>query len=218
MLARADAIVAIQEAEAGWARKALPGHEVILAPMAAAVKDRAAPGADDRILFVGSNTAPNVSGLAQFLADVWPAVRSARPGAQLDVAGSVARAFTAAPEGVRFLGVVDSLAPLYAEAGVVISPLNTGSGLKIKLIEAMAEGKAIVASPITLQGVEDIASDAVVVAEEPRAFAEALVRLLGSSAERETLAARALVVARNHFSPEGCYSALVNWVKAPPRG
>ena len=56
------------------------------------------------------------------------------PDAELVVAGSVGRAFDSAPPSVRFLGVVQSLAPVYASAAVVISPLTVGSGLKIKLV------------------------------------------------------------------------------------
>ena len=54
------------------------------------------------------------------------------------------------------LGRVDDLTPLYAGAAVAISPLRGGSGLKIKLIEALGQGKVIVATTTTLQGVTDI--------------------------------------------------------------
>ena len=51
---------------------------------------------------------------------------------------------------------MENLDDLYAEAAVVISPLRAGSGLKIKLIEALSKGKAVVATTTTLQGVSDI--------------------------------------------------------------
>src|SRR5690606_3854767 len=116
-------------------------------PMPARAEDQPSPGEDDRVLFVGSNTAPNTVGLAWFLEEVWPEVLKRRPSCRLDVAGSVERGFDARDQrGVRFLGLVDDLAPLYRRAGVVVSPLTFGSGLKIKLIEAMAQGKAVVAT------------------------------------------------------------------------
>ncbi|ABQ70873.1 glycosyl transferase, family 2 [Rhizorhabdus wittichii RW1] len=213
LLGRGDAVIAIQQAEAAFVRRELPDSEVILAPMAAEPVAAPQPGETDRLLFVGSNTAPNVHGLRWFFERVWPAIRAARPAAVLDVAGSVASSFPqGGPAGVRFLGLVDDLAPLYAGAGVVISPLIQGSGLKIKLIEALAQGKATVATGVTLQGVEEIASQAVAKADDPIPFADAVIGLMQAEAERATLAAKALDTARVHFSGDACYRAYRNWL------
>lgn len=214
LMARADAVIAIQDEEAAFVREAVPGTRAILAPMSYETRPAAQPGENDRLLFVGSNTPPNVIGLQWLLDHAWPRIRAARPDATLDVAGTVARAFTVAPpEGVRFLGLVDDLRPLYTRAGVVISPLTFGSGLKVKLIEALAQGKAIVATPVTMQGVEAIAGDAVRVAEDPAAFADAVIALSTDPAERTALAARALAVAEAHFSPAASHGAFVAWLR-----
>ncbi|MES2497072.1 MAG: glycosyltransferase [Pseudomonadota bacterium] len=213
LLGSSDAVIAIQQAEAALVREALPDSDVILAPMAADPVAAPQPGITDRLLFVGSNTAPNVHGLRWFFDHVWPAVRAARPAATLDVAGSVASAFAqGSPAGVRFLGLVDDLAPLYAGAGVVISPLIQGSGLKIKLIEGLAQGKAMVVTGVTLQGVEEIASPAVAMADDPISFADAIIGLMQAEAERAALAAMALDTARVHFSADACYRSFRNWL------
>lgn len=213
LLGTSDAVIAIQQAEAGFVQKALPDSNVILAPMAADPVAAPQPGTTDRLLFVGSNTAPNVHGLRWFFDHVWPTVRAARPAATLDVAGSVASAFAqGGPAGVRFLGLVDDLAPLYAGAGVVISPLIQGSGLKIKLIEGLAQGKAMVVTGVTLQGVEEIASPAVAKADDPISFADAIIGLMQAEAERAALAAKALDTARVHFSGDACYRSFRNWL------
>ncbi|KQX18092.1 MULTISPECIES: glycosyltransferase [unclassified Sphingomonas] len=213
LLGTGDAVIAIQQAEAAFIREALPDSEVILAPMAADPVAAPQPGETDRLLFVGSNTAPNVHGLRWFFERVWPAIRAARPAATLDIAGSVASAFSqGGPAGVRFLGLVDDLAPLYADAGVVISPLIQGSGLKIKLIEALARGKAIVATGVTLQGVEEIASQAVLKADDPTPFADAVVGLMQAEPARAALAANALDIARIHFSGDACYRSYRSWL------
>ena len=87
--------------------------------------------------------------------------RRAAPPARLRVAGSVAASFAGSRiAGVTFLGIVADLAPLYARAGVVVSPLTVGSGLKVKLVDGLAQGKAMVVTGVTLQGIEDEASDA----------------------------------------------------------
>lgn len=218
LLSRADAVIAIQPDEAGWVARAVPGVEAICAPMAARPVAAPQPGEDDRLLFVGSNTAPNTVGLDWFLAQVWPRIRAARPAARLDIAGSVARGLTGpVPDGVRVLGVVDALAPLYARAGVVISPLPFGSGLKIKLVEALAAGKAIVATPVTLQGVEQACAGAVRVAGDAAGFADQVVQLAGDLAARTALATRALAVAHATFGPQAAHAAFADWLRRQTR-
>lgn len=213
LLGLSDTVVAIQQEEAAAVRAAAPDVNVTLAFHAVPPVSTAQPGTDDTILFVGSNTAPNIVGLERFFREIWPLVLKARPDARLSVAGSVARALSVFPEGVRALGVVPDLAPLYAEAGVVISPLYTGSGLKIKLIEALAAGKAVVGTSVTAQGVEDIVPKAMVIADEPQRFAAALITLLGDDAARGRLAAAALTCAQANFSPQAAFAALLGDVR-----
>lgn len=215
LLGKADLVVAIQQAEAGWVERNVPDTRVVTAPMAAKPVAAPQPGDADHVMFVGSNTPPNVIGLEWFFTAIWPAIRTSLPGARLTVAGSIAAAFTTAvPEGVEMLGIVPDLAPLYAAAGVVISPLTVGSGLKIKLIDALAQGKAIVATSVTVQGVEEQVAAAVTPIDDPAAFATAIVDLLRDPARRADRASASLAVARRHFSPETCYGPFVDWLRA----
>jgi succinoglycan biosynthesis protein ExoO len=209
LLGQADVVVAIQEEEAQAVRAALPGVDVVIAPHAADIAVAAQPGDDDTLLFVGSNTPPNVTALEHFFARAWPLIRARQAEAKLIVAGSVNRALGSAPEGVTFAGVVPDLGPLYRDAGVVISPLVTGSGLKIKLIEAMAAGKAVVGTNITAQGVHHLVADAMVIEDDPERFADATVRLMDDYRARRALGVRALDCARRHFSPEACVRDLI---------
>lgn len=215
LLMRADAIIAIQAEEADFVTRHVPSAKAILAPIAVGAVPTAQPGDANRLLFVGSNTAPNVVGLQWFLAEVWPQVRAVRPQMTLDIVGSVNRAFAGAkPDGVCFHGRVDDLGPLYASAGVVISPLTFGSGLKIKLVEALAHGKAVVATAVTLQGVADICAGAVLCADEAADFTASILLLCTDNHARHELAAAALEVARNHFSSEVCHAPFIGWLKS----
>jgi glycosyltransferase involved in cell wall biosynthesis len=216
-LAKADCIVAIQSAEAAILEKRLPRHRIIVAKMAADPVAQAQAGDSDLVLFVGSNAAPNVDGLRWFLDTCWPRVRERLPTARAFVAGTVSHAFGPPPEGVSFLGLVDDLAALYQKAGVVISPLRAGSGLKIKLIEALARGKAVVATSTTLQGVADQLIDAVQIADDPEEFTEAIVSLLSDVPLRESLATRGLTAIAQHFSADACYRAFLEEVAAGAR-
>lgn len=211
-LMKADAVIAIQKDEAEFVRREVPGTTAIVAPMAASVVAAPQPGEADKVLFVGSNTAPNVHALDWFVTAVWPIVRQARPDAVLLIAGKVCDAVVIDSAGVQLLGLVDDLAPLYTSAGVVISPLKQGSGLKIKLVEALAHGKATVVTSVTLQGVAEILSDAVRLADEPAPFGEAIVALLRDDAARAALAGKALDAAARHFGPHEVFSPFRQWL------
>ncbi len=216
LLSQADVVVAIQEAEAQAVSAANPNQRVIVAPLATTPVDAASPGEAPLLLFVGSNTAPNVVGLRWFFDKVWPAVRAEQPDAVLMVAGNVSRAFDVVPPGVRMLGPVPDLDPLYARAAVVVSPLTTGSGLKIKVIEALGRGKAVVATSVSLQGVEDLLRSCVLRADDPELFAAHVVELLASADRRVALGEAALDRVRRSFSPEACYGEFLEAIVGAP--
>jgi glycosyltransferase involved in cell wall biosynthesis len=218
-LAAADCILAIQSDEASVITAHLPHHQVMVVQMAARPVAEPAPGDDDTVLFVGSGAAPNVDGVRWFVDRCWPLIHAQRPSALFHVAGGVSQTFGPPPEGVMYLGQMHDLSSLYSRAGVVVSPLRVGSGLKIKLIEALELGKAVVATSVTLQGVADRLTDAVQTADEAEAFAAAVVSLLNDAKARTSLAKRALDALSRHFSPEQCYGPFVEHVdsaSAPP--
>lgn len=214
LLGQADIIVAIQPAEAAAVRASLPDHQVIVAPVAVDPVAEPQPGSGHSLLFVGSNTAPNVDGLRWFVEAVWPDVRASVPDARLDVAGTVCGTLTPVPDGVRLMGSVRDLAACYRDAAVVISPLRAGSGLKIKLIEALGFGKAIVATPVTLQGVEDSAGGVVAVADAAPDFAAAIITLLTDERLRMARATAALELAREQYSAAACHAGLLQLLSA----
>jgi succinoglycan biosynthesis protein ExoO len=187
--------------------------KTILAPMAVRPVDQIQLGDAGQLLFVGSNTAPNVEGLRWFLECVWPDILLQEPQTRLDVVGTVCAAVSANPKGVTLRGLVDDLAPFYASAGIVISPLRQGSGLKIKLVEALRFGKAAVVTSTTLQGVEAMLGAAVRRADTPEAFCDAIVHLQRDPAARAVLAQAALDAAVQFLSPEVCHADFRNWLQ-----
>jgi succinoglycan biosynthesis protein ExoO len=176
--------------------------------MAARLCEHVDSGRENSILFVASNTSPNIVGLNWFYERVWARVRARVRGAELNVIGNVVRSMGPPPEGVRYLGPVRDLAPYYKKAAVVISPLTAGSGLKIKLVEALAHGKAIVATSVTVQGVDQEVREATRVVDDPEAFAGAIVELLLDKSLREVMGARARAAAERNFSRNICYAEL----------
>ena len=215
MLAMADLVIAIQRDEADFVAEALPEVQVMTVPMAFAVGQDAQPGVGGEILFVGSNTEPNIAGLKWFCDNCWPRIHAALPEAVLTIVGTVSAGMGGypLPQGARYAGTVPDLEPLYTRAGVVISPLTFGSGLKIKLVEAMAKGKAIVATSVTLQGVEEFAEAAILKADDPDDFVRGVVTLAQNEGRRRELGEKALAVAQAHFSADAAQGRFVAWLR-----
>lgn len=214
MLGLADLVIAIQQAEADFIIENLPDQPVLTVPMSFPIADEPQPGHNDEILFVGSNTEPNIAGLKWFFENCWPKILEAVPNATLTVAGSVSSGMAGFPhpKAVQYRGIVDDLAPLYERAGVVISPLTFGSGLKVKLIEALALGKAMVASSVTLQGVETIAEHAVLKADHADDFTGAVISLTSNKDLRLKIGTVALSVANKKFSAASAHGPFSAWL------
>lgn len=217
LLSKAKLVIAIQPDEAAAARRMLPeGHDVVVAPIALQPVRTAQAGEGGGLLFVGSGTAPNVDAMHWFLAKIWPLVYARHPAAQFTLAGTVCDKLSEKTQrpGVVLLGRVADLGPLYRRADIVIAPLRVGSGLKIKLVEALAHGKPVVATSVAAQGVEQLVAGAVALADSPQNFANVIVRLLTNPQERKTRALASLAVAERNFSPWAAYGDVVGHLQA----
>jgi glycosyltransferase involved in cell wall biosynthesis len=110
-------------------------------------------------------------------------------------------------------GRVGNLAAEYARAEIVIVPILSGTGLKIKLVEAIAHGKAIVSTAAGAQGLEDLAGKTIQVITTPEDFAQRLVEISVDEKYRSDLEAKAEAAAMERFSPEACYAPLARALK-----
>lgn len=212
-LATADAVIAIQKTEAAVFSRLLPNTPVITARMSAAPCLLPLPS-KPTLLFVGSGHAANVAGLGWFLNQVWPLVLREVSAASLFIAGGICSLLKEAlPDGVIKLGHLGDLSPAYAQSSIVIAPLLQGSGLKIKILEAISFGRACVTTSVGAEGLEDVLP-ALCIADKPVEFANAMITLLSdpvlAAATRESLLARA----RAHLSPESCYTPLVDLLRS----
>ena len=160
------------------------------------------PPASERILFVGDlSWPPNADGVRWFARRVWPLLRDRRPAASVEIVGREApRDFGALADG-RFVlaGEGGDTRPHWQAAAVAIVPLLAGGGTRLKILEAAASGVPVVSTRIGAEGL-DLAEEAEIrIADEPAAFAEAVLGLLSDreAARRQAAAARARV--------EACY-------------
>lgn len=212
MLERADALIAIQEAEAAVFSDLFPSKPIVTARMSAAMRPLPMPE-KGALLFVGSNHFANVSGLMWFLTHVWPLIRSAIPDAKLFVAGGICTALPIPPpEGVTPLGRLTDLSSAYAKATVVIAPLLQGSGLKIKILEAVSFGRAGVTTSVGAEGLEDL-RPSLRVADTPDAFAREAIFFLNDKQLAEDAGKSLVDQARRSLSPQVCYAPVVHLLR-----
>ena len=214
MLGAVDLVLAIQKEEADVVAAHLGADRVIVVPMAVDHVAAAQEGDGRTVVFVGSNTLPNIDAVEWLLTEIWPLVSGRQPSARLSIAGAVCQSISTRRDDVQLLGRVDSLTELYRRAAVVVSPLRSGSGLKVKLVEALAHGKAIVGTSVTFQGVEHLAGSAASCADEASAFADAIVSLLASADLRRKRGEHALAAAAREFSPAKSYEELLRFAGA----
>jgi glycosyltransferase involved in cell wall biosynthesis len=163
-----------------------------------------------RCLFVGSNVDHNVYGLRWFLKDIWPKIVRQVPHCRLHVCGSVCQEIHKEFPYMNFLGRVDDLEPEYAAAEVCLIPLVVGSGLKIKLVEALSHGRACVSTSVGVQGVRELTNKAVLVADTVEGFAEAVITVLTNPEKRKEMEDLARKYVEENLSPEKVYQPLVD--------
>jgi len=186
----------------------VPGANAVVIPNAADVEYFQPRPSDPRpdgktVLFFGLlSTMPNMDGLQFFVHEVWPHVVRLRPDARFRIVGArppPAVAALAGP-GIELTGFVEDLRPVLAGAAAVVVPLRLGSGTRLKILEAMAMGKAIVSTRLGAEGIEAVPGRHLLVEDAPEAFAGEVVRLLDEPALGERLGAEARELAVSKYA------------------
>ena len=178
---------------------------------------RAGPAIDagPTLLFVGAATACNQASLTWFLDQCWPTIIARVPDAQLRVVGKVAGMFgSGLPSGVRAIGPVADLANEYVSARLVIVPLVSGSnGVKTKVVEALSFGRPIVTTSLgTEPAYREQLGGGMTVADEPDAFAAAVITLLRDKAAGNRAAAAATALFDRLYSDQAAYGSIDRFV------
>jgi sugar transferase (PEP-CTERM/EpsH1 system associated) len=158
------------------------------------------------LIFTGSmDWLPNEDAMVFFCRDVLPLIRAEEPDVHLTIVGRTPTPVVkklAEDSAVTVTGRVDDVRPYMRDAAVYIVPLRIGGGTRLKIFEAMSMGKAVVSTTVGAEGLPVTSGEHVMLADEPRTFARAVVRLIRDVERRHQLeaAARALVLERYDWS------------------
>jgi GT2 family glycosyltransferase len=211
-LARAcDLVWLASAADKETLERVAPGVASAVVPTVHPPRGRGLPfGEREDLLFVGSfQHRPNADAVRFFAREVLPVVRRSLPGVGLSVVGEGAPAELGDCEGVRALGYVPDLGPLYARSRVFVAPLRFGAGMKGKVGEALSYGLPVVTTGVGAEGMFLRDGEEALVADTAEEFAAAVVRLYTDEALWRRVSSNAHAHAGLHFSP-GVVGRIVN--------
>jgi|SRR5579883_279767 sugar transferase (PEP-CTERM/EpsH1 system associated) len=204
---KADAIAVTSERERSILQSELPESFIEVVPNGVDIEyfnGNTLQEVEGHIVFTGSlEYYPNVDAVLSFARNCWPRLRAKLPGVIWQIVGKnplpEVRRLADLP-GVRVFGSVEDTRPYIASSQVAIAPLAIGSGTRLKILEAFAMRKAVVSTSIGCEGLAVEPGKHLLVADQPEAFADAIIDLLGNRERRQALgsAGRSLV--------ESCYS------------
>jgi glycosyltransferase involved in cell wall biosynthesis len=164
----------------------------------------ASAGRPGQVLFLGHlNYPPNVDGLRWLADEIWPLVIAGAPQAQLEVVGRTphapARDAVARVPGAQLHADVPSVDEYLERATVTVVPLRFGTGTRLKALESLAAGIAVVGTTIGLEGLGIVDGTHALVRDTAEGLADALVTVLNDPELRRSLAENGQALARAHF-------------------
>ena len=150
----------------------------------------------ETLIFVGSmNWLPNIDGMSYFINEVLPLVREQCPAVKLYIVGHAPKKelydLAATHQEIIITGTVDDVREYMKKASVYIVPLRVGGGTRIKIYEAMSMGKAVVSTSIGAEGLPVTHDENIIIADDKKQIAGAIVQLIKDPQLRDRIGARA---------------------------
>lgn len=158
----------------------------------------------DHVVHIGTMYwPPNVDGIIWFAREVWPLIRARRPSARLDVIGARPPrgvvALSRNASGINVTGYVEDVSSYLEKAGVFIVPLRAGGGMRVKILNALAQGLPVVSTSIGCQGIAVESGRHLLIADSARAFADETVRVLDDHTLAATLGSNGRQLVKAHY-------------------
>jgi polysaccharide biosynthesis protein PslH len=203
----ADCVIAVSDEDAEALRPFRRDKRVEVMPNGVFADDYAVdlPHVDlgeNVLVFTGKmDYRPNIDAMRWFTGSVLPRVREQIPDTKLYIVGQKPhRSLEALRDqpGVEITGWVQEVQPFLQAADVYVAPLRMGSGTRLKILEAMAAGCAVVATSTAASGLKDV-RESLILTDGETGFAEAIVSLLQDPARRQALGTAAKRAVKQHY-------------------
>lgn len=203
-LNRVDAIAAMTPEDEQQMRDLGADVPMIVAPVGVNIPDYPVyPNPDPKVVFhIGAmDWMPNQEGVHWFLTEVWPKVLTKVPDAKLKLAGKKMPDYIKAYAGanVEVHDFVQDGKGFIGNGGIMIVPLFSGSGMRVKIVEGMAMGKAIVTTAIGAEGIAGKDGQEFMIANTNNEFAEAVIHLLQNPAKQQEIGQNARIYSEKVF-------------------
>ncbi len=185
--------------DAGIVKRATPGVPTVQAPNGVDVEyfgdylRNAAPRQPDSAIYMGDyKYFPNTDAVLYFVHEIMPMIRAKRPNFTLTLLGKepppeLTALGADSKNGIKIAGLVDDTRPYLGQSAVFICPLRSGSGTRFKLLESLACGCPVVSTTLGAEGLEAVHGEHMLLADTPRAFADAVLHILKDAAYAERL-------------------------------
>jgi polysaccharide biosynthesis protein PslH len=196
VMSRVQVVVALTERDATTLRPLAGATPIEIIPLGISASPNAldAVGKPGELLFVGNfSHPPNIEAAERLIHGILPRIRAQCPDVVLRVVGAdlPSRWQAREREGLLVSPDVADVGPFLNRAAVVMAPLSLGGGMRVKVMEALAAGKAVVATPLALEGLAVDDGDQVRIGRTDAELAEAAVELLRDADRRGALGRRA---------------------------
>jgi glycosyltransferase involved in cell wall biosynthesis len=158
---------------------------------------------------------PNIDAVQFLVREIWPTVRMRNPELRLRLVGRndafirhLLPAGAEAETGIEVTGPVDDALAEIAQARLVVAPLRAGSGTRLKILEAWAAGRCVLATSLAAEGLEARDGANIAIEDDPSSFAARLSHLAGDAAERARLGAAGRRTFEDNYSWQRAWESL----------
>jgi glycosyltransferase involved in cell wall biosynthesis len=160
----------------------------------------------------GMNMFANSDAVMHLLRDMWDDIKAAIPGVKFFVIGQdptpeILEIANSDP-AVVVTGFVDDIRPYVARSAVYVVPIRVGGGTRLKVLDALAQGKAIVSTSVGCEGIEVTDGKNIRIEDSAAEFAQATIELLRDNAARDILGSAARQLAVERYSWRGIGAVL----------
>jgi len=158
---------------------------------------------------------PNTEGVDWFIKNVWSNVNKTVPKAHLFLAGREMPQsyYELNNKSITTIGPVKSAKEFFLSKHIMVVPILSGSGMRIKIIEGMAIGKVIISTTIGAEGINCTNNKNILIADSPKAFSAAIIKCLNDKSFCEDISKNAKALIIEQYSNESISSKMMEFFK-----